>query len=154
MKKAAKVKTVVCAACGRTVPRDELPPYRAHATGCSLAAGYPSAASLREMPPADFSRGTWKRRSPERVAKMQTALRKGVTILDGAKRTHKSYEQVMADAARIGRPKRGEAARPTVTRAVRLAPELWSALKAKADKDGVPLNAVVRSAVLKLLKAG
>jgi hypothetical protein len=95
-----------------------------------------------------------KRVGPGRLLR---AKREGITFpgADG-KAVHMTYDDFNEHVRKLpmGRPKRGEAARPTVTRAVRLAPELWGALKEKAGKDGVPVNALLRTAVLKLLKVG
>ena len=84
----------------------------------------PSAASLREMPEVDFSRG---RRNPyaARIAA------EGYTV-------HPSR----------GRPKKGTETGPTVPRSIRFPADLWKELEARARAEGIPLHAALRAAVL------
>lgn len=47
-----------------------------------------------------------------------------------------------------GRPKKSEGARPTVTKSVRLPPEVWKRLKDQAEREGKTLHAAMRQAAL------
>jgi hypothetical protein len=51
-----------------------------------------------------------------------------------------------------GRPRKGEEAGPTVTKSVRLPPEVWERLKERARVEGVPLHALLRAALLAWLE--
>ena len=89
----------------------------------------PSAGSLREMPEMDLSRA--ERRNPY-AARL---ARDGYTV-----------------HVRRGRPRRGEETGPTVTKSVRLPPEIWARLEEEARAGGIPLHALVRSALLAWLE--
>jgi hypothetical protein len=50
-----------------------------------------------------------------------------------------------------GRPRKGEESGPTLTKSVRLSPEMWALLEDRARKLDVPLHALLREAILALL---
>lgn len=52
-----------------------------------------------------------------------------------------------------GRPRRGEARRPTVVRSVRLPPGIWKQMQAQAKREGISLNAAMRQAAQLWLRA-
>jgi hypothetical protein len=89
----------------------------------------PSARSLGEMPEMDLSRA--ERRNPyaARIASENYTVH-----------------------VRRGRPRRGEETGPTVTKSVRLPPEVWARLEERARAGGIPLHALVRSALLAWLE--
>ncbi len=53
---------------------------------------------------------------------------------------------------RRGRPRRGQETGPTVTKSVRLPPEVWERLQERARAEGKPLHALVRFALLAWLE--
>ena len=85
----------------------------------------PSARSLREMPEMDLSRATRKNPYAERIA------REGYTV-------HVTR----------GRPRKGEETGPTITKSIRLPPEVWARLERRARVEGIPLHALLRAALL------
>lgn len=86
----------------------------------------PSKASLREMPELDFK-------------KMK------VTRNPYAKRY--AEEGVTVHVAR-GRPKRGTETGLTAPRSIRFPVNVWKHLEERAKRDGLPLHAALRAAVL------
>ena len=118
----------------------------------------PSEESLREMPEADFSSGQRKRAAPDVAARLRAAALGGVNIIGPTgKRTHKTYEDVLATVQRevqmrAGHPKAGESHGVTITRSVRFTPEVWAKLQKKADAQGITLHAAVRTALLSWLE--
>ena len=86
----------------------------------------PSQASLREMPEVDLSKAK-VRRNPyaKRIA------REGMNVHAGR-----------------GRPRKGEETGPTVPRSVRFPAKVWEQIEAQAKKDGIPLHAALRAAVV------
>jgi len=88
----------------------------------------PSAASLREIPPVDFTKSVSFGRGP---AALQRAL----------------------DWSRVkrGRPKKGEKAAGTVTRSVRLPEVAWRALEKAARRQGITVHALIRQAIAEKL---
>jgi hypothetical protein len=89
----------------------------------------PSARSLREMPAMDLTQASRRNPYAARIAK------EGYTV-------HVSR----------GRPRKGEETGPTVTKSVRLPPEVWNRLKERALAEGVPLHALLRAALLAWLE--
>lgn len=89
----------------------------------------PSASSLREMPEMNFSRA--ERRNPY-AARID---RDGYSV-----------------HVRRGRPRRGSETGPTVTKSVRLPPEVWAQLQERASAEGVPLHALLRAALIAWLE--
>ncbi len=51
-----------------------------------------------------------------------------------------------------GRPPKGSEAGPTVTKSVRLPPEVWEQLEASARARGIALHALLRAALLAWLE--
>ena len=98
----------------------------------------PSKASLREIPEADFSKGTW-RRNPlaARIAK------EGYFLPDG--------RHVMPQARR-GRPKKGEETGPSTPRSVRFPAAIWNELEKRAAAEGMSLHAALRAAIVEWLR--
>jgi hypothetical protein len=88
----------------------------------------PSAASLREIPPLDFSKTIEFGRGPE-------ALKRA---LEWAR-------------SKRGRPKKGEKPAGTITRSVRLPEAAWKALEKAAKKEGTTVHALIREAIAKKL---
>lgn len=86
----------------------------------------PSKASLEEMPEIDFEKAVVLGRGPE-------ALKKGV------------------DWLRRGRPKKGEEAKGTSIRSLRLPDQVWERLDEKAAKRGISTHALLREAVARAL---
>jgi hypothetical protein len=84
----------------------------------------PSAESLREIPPIDFSKTVHFGRGPE-------ALQRG---LEWAR-------------ARRGRPPKGETAEGTRTKTIRFPEKLLTELERTAEKRGVTLHAAMREAI-------
>ncbi len=89
----------------------------------------PSARSLREMPEMDMTRAARRNPYAARIA------RDGYVV--NVKR---------------GRPPKGSEAGPTVTKSVRLPPEVWERLEASARVQGVALHALLRAALLAWLE--
>lgn len=84
----------------------------------------PSRASLREMPEVNLRDGRWKRNPfAARIAA------EGMEVPG------------------MGRPKRGEAARPTVPRSIRFPRPVWARLESVAKANGMTLHAALRTAV-------
>ncbi len=92
----------------------------------------PSRASLREMPEVSLKDGTW-RPNPyaARIAKEGLALPGGVHL-----------------SSRRGRPKKGEEVGPTTPRSVRFPAEVWERLEEAAKREGLPLHAALRTAII------
>jgi hypothetical protein len=84
----------------------------------------PSKSSLREIPEVDFDR--------VRVRKNPYATR--VTA------------EGIVHVGR-GRPRKGTETGPTVPRSVRFPAQLWKQLESKAQAEGMPLPAALRSAM-------
>jgi hypothetical protein len=90
----------------------------------------PSAASLRELPEADFDRVKGRRSNyAERIKSG------GLTLQVGR-----------------GRPRAGTEAGTTVPKSVRLPPAMWRELEKRARSEGVAVHALVRKAILALLR--
>ena len=51
-----------------------------------------------------------------------------------------------------GRPPKGTGSGPTVTKSIRLPPEVWARLQEKAQTDGIALHALLRVALLAWLE--
>jgi hypothetical protein len=100
------------------------------AEGIELVHDGPSPASLQDLPEADFKK-LRVRRNPY-AARLGAA---GVTI-------HTSR----------GRPARGSEVGPTVLKSVRLPPLVWAQLEKRARAKGIAVHALVRQAILDLLK--
>jgi hypothetical protein len=103
---------------------------RIAAEGILVVHDGPSTASLREMPEYEF--GAVKvRRSPY------------------ARRIEKGGIELQVSR---GRPPRGEELGSTVVKSVRLPPAVWERLEELARAQGVAVHALVRRAILDLLK--
>ncbi len=90
----------------------------------------PSAASLREVPEADFDRVKVRRSNyAERIKSG------GLTLQVGR-----------------GRPRAGAEAGTTIPKSVRLPPAMWKELEKRARSEGVAVHALVRKAILALLR--
>jgi len=89
----------------------------------------PSPQSLRELPEMDLGRAVRRNPYAERLA------REGYTV-------HVTR----------GRPRKGEETGPTVTKSVRLPPEVWQRLEERARAQGMPLHALLRTALLAWLE--
>lgn len=88
----------------------------------------PSAASLREIPPIDFSKSVSFGRGP-------AALQRAIDWSRGKR----------------GRPKKGEKATGTVTRSLRLPEAAWIALEKAARRQGTTVHALIRQAIAEKL---
>ncbi len=98
--------------------------------GILLAHDAPSQASLRAIPEADFATPKVKR-NPY-AERMRSA---GLTLQVGQ-----------------GRPRGGSETGPTVVKSVRLPPAVWAELEKRARAEGIAVHALVRKAILELLK--
>lgn len=99
--------------------------------GILLLHDAPSAASLKEIPEADFDRV--KVRRSNYAARIKSG---GLTLQVGR-----------------GRPPAGTEAGITVPKSVRLPPAVWRELEKRAKAEGVAVHALVRKAILALLRA-
>ena len=99
--------------------------------GILLVHDAPSAASLKEVPEADF--GRVKVRRSNYAERIKTG---GLTLQVGR-----------------GRPRAGSEAGTTVPKSVRLPPALWKELEKRAHVEGVAVHALVRRAILALLRS-
>jgi len=88
----------------------------------------PSAASLKEIPPADPKHTLYFGRGPEGLRKL---------------REHVSRKR--------GRPKKGATAEGTATKTVRFPIKVWEELERSAKKRGVSVHAAMREAIAKWL---
>jgi hypothetical protein len=104
---------------------------RVRKEGIVLVHDAPSAASLKAIPEADFSRVKVRRSNyAERIK------RGGLTLQVGR-----------------GRPRGGLETGPTVLKSVRLPPAIWKELEKRARAEGVAVHALVRKAILALLRS-
>jgi hypothetical protein len=99
--------------------------------GILLAHDAPSAASLEAIPEADFNRV--KVRRSNYAKRIETG---GLTLQVGR-----------------GRPRGDAETGPTVLKSVRLPPSVWKELEKRARKEGVAVHALVRKAILALLRS-
>ena len=90
----------------------------------------PSAASLKAIPEADFARVKVRRSNYAQRIKAD-----GLTLHVGR-----------------GRPRAGAETGPTVLKSVRLPPTIWKELEKRARAEGVAVHALVRKAILALLR--
>lgn len=109
--------------------RAKRPVRSAKTTKRSKRADEPSAESLREIPP--MKPGTYT------VFKGPGALSRALTA---------------ARAARMGRPKKGTTAVGTAAKSLRLSTDQWAALEHLAEKRRTTLHAIMRDAVLSVLR--
>jgi hypothetical protein len=98
--------------------------------GILLVHEAPSGASLRAIPEADFDRVRVRRSTYAERIKAG-----GLTLQVGR-----------------GRPRGGAETGPTVLKSVRLPPAIWKELEKRARADGVAVHALVRKAILALLR--
>lgn len=98
--------------------------------GILLVHDSPSESSLREMPEANFA-AVKTRRSPY------------------AKRVESGGIELQISR---GRPPRGEEVGATVPKSIRLPPAIWTRLEERARAEGVAVHALIRRAILDLLK--
>jgi hypothetical protein len=98
--------------------------------GILLVHDSPSASSLKAIPEADFSR--LKVRRSSYAARIKAG---GLTLQVGR-----------------GRPRGGAETGPTVLKSVRLPPAVWKELEKRARAEGVAVHALVRKAILALLR--
>jgi len=98
--------------------------------GFLLVHDAPSPASLKAIPEADF--GRVKVRRSNYAERIKTG---GLTLQVGR-----------------GRPRGGTETGPTVVKSVRLPPAIWKELEKRARADGVAVHALVRKAILALLR--
>ena len=89
----------------------------------------PSRSALLEMPEVDLARA--RPRSNLYAKRIATA---GITLRIGR-----------------GRPPRGAEVGPTVPKSIRLPREVWRRLAERARRNGIPLHAALRAAVLEWL---
>jgi len=99
--------------------------------GILLVHDAPSAASLKEVPEADFDRV--KVRRSNYADRIKTG---GLTLQVGR-----------------GRPRPGSEPGDTIPKSVRLPPALWKELEKRAHVEGVAVHALVRRAILALLRS-
>jgi len=98
--------------------------------GILLVHDSPSAASLKEIPEADFGRVKVRRSNyAQRIKTSGLALQVG-----------------------RGRPRAGAEVGTTVPKSVRLPPAIWKELEKRARAEGVAVHALVRKAILALLR--
>jgi hypothetical protein len=98
--------------------------------GILLVHDGPSAASLKAVPEADFARVKVRRNNYAGRIKAD-----GLTLHVGR-----------------GRPRAGAETGPTVLKSVRLPPTIWKELEERARVEGVAVHALVRKAILALLR--
>lgn len=98
--------------------------------GILLVHDSPSPSSLREMPEANFA-NVKARRTPY------------------AKRVESGGIELQISR---GRPPRGEEVGATVPKSIRLPPAVWALLEERARAEGVAVHALIRRAILDLLK--
>jgi len=98
--------------------------------GILLVHDGPSAASLKAIPEADFARVKVRRSNYAERIKAD-----GLTFHVGR-----------------GRPRAGAETGPTVLKSVRLPPTIWKVLEERARAEGVAVHALVRKAILALLR--
>lgn len=98
--------------------------------GILLVHDGPSAASLKAVPEADFARVKIRRNNYAERIKAD-----GLTLHVGR-----------------GRPRAGAETGPTVLKSVRLPPTIWKELEERARAEGVAVHALVRRAILALLR--
>ena len=99
--------------------------------GILLVHDAPSAASLKEIPEADFGRVKVRRSNYAERIKAG-----GLTLQVGR-----------------GRPRAGNEAGTTIPKSVRLPPALWKELEKRARIEGVAVHALVRKAIVALLRS-
>jgi hypothetical protein len=98
--------------------------------GILLVHDAPSPASLKAIPEANFDRIKVRRSDyAERIKA------RGLTLQVGR-----------------GRPRGGAETGPTVLKSVRLPPAIWQELEKRARAEGVAVHALVRKAILALLR--
>jgi hypothetical protein len=98
--------------------------------GMLLVHDSPSPVSLKAIPEADFGRVRVRRNNYAERIKTD-----GVTLQVGR-----------------GRPRGGAETGPTVPKSVRLPPAIWKELEKRARAEGVAVHALVRKAILALLR--
>ena len=98
--------------------------------GILLVHDAPSPASLKAIPEADFGRVQVRRSSYAERIKAG-----GLTLQVGR-----------------GRPRGGAETGPTVLKSVRLPPAIWKELEKRARTEGIAVHALVRRAILALLR--
>jgi hypothetical protein len=104
----------------------------------------PSAASLREMPEADFSKGKWRRSN--RYAK--AIRRRGVTIhVDGHEPRYIAPWELG-----LSRDLKYYLAKPAERRTISLPASMWKLLDARAKKFGLTRREAVSTAVARWLE--
>lgn len=86
----------------------------------------PSRASLRDMPEVDFTKARVRRNPYARRIAAQ-----GISI-----------------HVERGRPRKGTETGATIPRSVRFPASVWEHLERRAKREGVPLHAALRAAVL------
>jgi hypothetical protein len=99
--------------------------------GILLVHDAPSPASLKAIPEADFGRVKVRRSNYAERIKAG-----GLTLQVGR-----------------GRPRGGAETGPTVPKSVRLPPAIWKELEKRARAEGVAVHALVRKAILALLRS-
>ena len=99
--------------------------------GILLVHDAPSSASLKAVPEADF--GRVKVRRSNYAERIKTG---GLTLQVGR-----------------GRPRGGAETGPTILKSVRLPPAIWKELEKRARAEGVAVHALVRKAILALLRS-
>jgi len=99
--------------------------------GIMLVHDAPSPASFKAVPEADFGRVKVRRSSYAERIKAG-----GLTLQVGR-----------------GRPRGGAETGPTVLKSVRLPPAIWKELEKRARAEGVAVHALVRKAILALLRS-
>jgi hypothetical protein len=128
----------------------------------------PSAASLRAVPPVDFSRHRAGRKNPyaKRMKRegwelvheepSKASLRAIPELTEGAKSQRNPYARRLRAQGielQVGRhrPLQGKEVGPTVVKSVRLPPAVWARLEKQARTSGMALHALVRAALLEWL---
>lgn len=81
--------------------------------------------------------------------------REGITIAiaakpsgDGFPARNPYFERVLSEGGvRFGRPRQGEARRPSIVRSVRVTTDLWKKLQTQARRERISTNEAVRQAL-------
>jgi hypothetical protein len=103
---------------------------RVRREGIELTHEGPSRSSLKAMPEADFEHSSIRRNPyPARIEAGGVMLQVG-----------------------RGRPRRADEVGPTTTRSVRLPPSVWTELEKRARAEGVAVHALIRRAILELVR--
>jgi hypothetical protein len=117
-----------------------------------------SVSSARAAQPARSVKPTKKTARSRRATEPSTASLRQIPEMDveQAVRRNPYAARIARDGYSVhilrGRPRKGTETGPTVTKSVRLPPEVWSRLHERAEAAGIPLHALLRQALLAWLE--